>query len=140
MFADDLEFSVPAGVDFISRDENVHFSSVLVFHRPSQTIHVDDTFLYLRFPAVLRPIGLLDALRFHPTLAQALQKRAGATDDFRRWAQGLAERWRDAENLCAAHLSSLTKKQNPGSTIHARLLKALDGVSDKLSAHAREYG
>jgi len=35
MFADDFEFSVPRGVDFISTNENVHFSSVLVLHRAS---------------------------------------------------------------------------------------------------------
>jgi hypothetical protein len=32
-FAEDFEFSVPRGVDFISANENVHFSSVLVLHR-----------------------------------------------------------------------------------------------------------
>ncbi len=30
MFAEDFEFSVPRGVDFISANQNVHFSSVLV--------------------------------------------------------------------------------------------------------------
>jgi len=45
LFKKDLEFSVPEGVDFISDDENVHFSSVLAYHRQSKTIHVDDTYM-----------------------------------------------------------------------------------------------
>ena len=33
LYADDFDFSVPRGVDFISADGNVHFSSVLALHR-----------------------------------------------------------------------------------------------------------
>lgn len=43
LFADDFEFSIPAGVDFISRNEKVHFSSVIAYHTASRTVHVDDT-------------------------------------------------------------------------------------------------
>src|SRR5262249_32159573 len=50
LFASDLDFSVPRGVDFVSADEKVHFSSVLVRHRATRTIHVDDTLMYLRMP------------------------------------------------------------------------------------------
>jgi hypothetical protein len=140
IFAEDFEFSVPRGVDFISGNENVHFSSVLVFHRASKTIHVDDTVTYIRFPSVVRPFGLIDALSFHPTLGRALEKRAGAARDFRLWAEAFAERWRDAENVCAAHTATLTANTNRGSSIHARLVKALDKVGSKLSAHERTYG
>ena len=34
--ADDFDFSVPRGVDFISANEKVHFSSVLALHRASE--------------------------------------------------------------------------------------------------------
>ena len=57
LFAEDLEFSVPRGVDFISRDERVHFSSVLVRHSATRTLHVDDTLMYLRMPLPLRLLG-----------------------------------------------------------------------------------
>ena len=140
MFAEDFEFSVPRGVDFISSNENVHFSSVLVFHRSSKTIHVDDTLMYVRFPKPLRMLGVTDLLSFHPTLSQALERRAGAARDFRGWAEELAERWRDSENLCAAHVAALMAKANSGSSIHARILQALDKVQSKLTKHERKYG
>ena len=48
-FAEDLAFSVPRGVDFVSSDPNLHFSSVLALHRASKTLHVDDTLVALAF-------------------------------------------------------------------------------------------
>ena len=140
VFAEDFHFSVPRGVDFISANENVHFSSVLVLHRASKTIHVDDTLMYVRLPRPMRVLGLGDAMSFHPTLAKALEKRAGAASDFRGWAKELAERWRDAENLCAAHTATLTAQKNKGASIHGRLLTALGKVEGKLAAHERKYG
>lgn len=140
MFAEDFEFSVPRGVDFISPNENVHFSSVLVFHRASRTIHVDDTLMYIRFPTPLRVLGIADSLSFHPTLSQALERRKGAARDFRDWAEEIAERWRASENLCAAHLAALTAQANAGPSIHARILEALDKVQSKLTKHERKYG
>jgi hypothetical protein len=139
MFADDFEFSVPRGVDFISTNENVHFSSVLVLHRASKTIHVDDTLMYVRLPKAVRLLGMADMMSFHPTLAKALEKRAGAAQDFRDWATDLAERWRDAQNLCAAHTATLTAQKNQGASIHARMLKALDKVGRTLKAHECKY-
>lgn len=139
-FAKDLEFSVPRGVDFVSDNGNVHFSSVLALHPATQTIHVDDTLMYIRMPLPMRLIGMPDALNFHPTLAQALQKRAGAAQDFRRWAKELIEHWGDARNLCAAHTATLAAKSNPGAPIRARLTKALAKVEGTLKAHERKYG
>jgi hypothetical protein len=132
MFEQDFEFSVPRGVDFISENENVHFSSVLAFHRASRTIHVDDTLMYVRLPLPARMLGFRDVLIFHPTLRQALEKRKGAGQDFRDWALELADRWRKAENLCAAHTTALTAAQNRGASIHDRILAALDKVSGTL--------
>ena len=132
MFEDDFEFSVPQGVDFISANENVHFSSVLVLHRASRTIHVDDTLMYVRLPLPVRLLGFADVLVFHPTLRQALEKRKAAGQDFRDWAKGLAGRWRDAENLCAAHTTALTAARNRGASIHERILAALAKVSGTL--------
>lgn len=132
LFEEDFEFSVPRGVDFISANEKVHFSSVLVLHRASRTIHVDDTLMYVRLPLPVRMVGFRDILLFHPTLRQALEKRKGAGQDFRAWAEELAERWRIAANLCAAHTTALTAAQNRGAPIHDRILAALDKVSGTL--------
>jgi hypothetical protein len=132
LFEEDFEFSVPRGVDFISANENVHFSSVLVLHRASRTIHVDDTLMYVRLPLPARVLGFRDVLLFHPTLRQALEKRKGAGQDFREWAEELAAGWRDAENLCAAHTTALTAAQNRGASVHDRILAALEKVAGTL--------
>jgi len=139
LFASDFEFSIPRGVDFISDDENVHFSSVLAFHRGSHTIHVDDTLMYIRLPLLMRFFGLPDALSFHPTLARVLQKNPGAAKEFRKWFKELAESWRNAENLCAAHTATLLTREND-TTIHDRMLKALGKVETTLEKHEHKYG
>jgi hypothetical protein len=138
-FADDLEFSVPRGVDFISADENVHFSSVLAYHRESKTIHVDDTLMYIRLPLLMHFFGLKDAMSFHPTLAKVLETRKAAAQDFRDWATELAEQWSDAENLCAAHTTALLHQATNDVSIHDRILKALKKVSKTLETHEKKF-
>ena len=139
-FAEDFDFSVPRGVDFISANEDVHFSSVLVLHRASMTIHSDDTLMYLRLPAMMRMVGLGDSVSFHLTLAKALEKREGASADFREWANDLIERWQHAENLCAAHTAALLARDNRGDSIHDRLVTALEKVSGTLKSHENKFG
>ena len=138
-FAADFEFSVPRGVDFISDDENLHFSSVLAYHPASRTIHVDDTFMYIRLPLLMRFFGLSEAFSFHLTLAKVLQKRPGAAQEFREWAAELAENWKDAEHLCAAHTATLLNAEK-GAPIHDRILNALAKVESTLKTHERKYG
>jgi len=140
MFAEDFDFSIPRGVDFISANERVHFSSVLTRHRASRTIHVDDTLMHVRFPAILRWFGLDDRVSFHPTLSRALEQRSGAAADFRLWAEDLIERWGDSENLCAAHTSALLGRNNQGAPLHERLCEALCKASSTLKAHERKHG
>ena len=139
-YAADFEFTVPRGVDFISADENVHFSSVLALHKASGTIHVDDTLMYIPLPLPLRLIGKADLLSFHPTLSRALERRAGAAADFRDWAEELITRWGSAQNLCAAHTATLTATENRGDPIQKRLRKALSKVAGTLRSHGRKYG
>jgi hypothetical protein len=88
----------------------------------------------------MRFFGVGDAVSFHPTLAKALEKRAGASADFREWANELIERWKDAENLCAAHTAALLGRDNRGDSIHTRWVKALDKVSNTLKSHERKFG
>ncbi len=139
-FADDLEFSIPAGVDFISRNENVHFSSVLAYHKPSRTIHSDDTLMYLQMGPPLGWMGMADSVRFHMTLAQALERRAGAAADFRAWVQDLVSDWGEAQNLCTAHLANLLAAENRGAPVPARIEGALRGVEKVLAKHERRFG
>ena len=139
-YCDDLEFSIPRGVDFISANENVHFSSVLAYHRASGTLHVDDTLMYIRLPRLLNLVGLRDRVSFHPTLAMALEKREGAAAEFRDWAAEFTEAWGDAENLCAAHSGTLLAATNRGASIRDRISKASGRCELILGRHERRYG
>ncbi|NRB41478.1 MAG: hypothetical protein HRU20_23905 [Pseudomonadales bacterium] len=139
LFAEDFEFSVPSGVDFISSNEHLHFSSVLAYHKASKTIHSDDTLMYVALPGLL---GMMKKpeITFHMTLAKTLEKRAGAVKDFRRWSRQLAEQWSDAENLCAAHSATLLGSENRSPSISNRILNALQKVDKTLQAHEKKFG
>ena len=140
LYADDFEFTIPAGVDFISANENIHFSSVMALHTSSATVHADDTLMYLRLPLPLRMVGMKDTLGFHPTLARALRKHAGAADEFSDWAEALIEDWGGVKNLCAAHSTLLLDRDNSGAPIEQRLRRALGRCRKRLQAHKRRYG
>ena len=139
LFADDLEFAIPAGVDFISTNEHLHFSSVLAYHKTSKTIHSDDTLMYLPLPGLLGKLKK-PSVSFHMTLAKTLEKRAGAAQHFRDWATQLSERWAAAENLCAAHSATLLGVDNSADSIAMRILSALQKVEKTLIAHEKNYG
>lgn len=134
LFSDDFTFTVPRGVDFVSSDENVHFSSVLALHRATRTLHVDDTLMYMRLPLLLRWLTR-DMVRFHPTLAKVLEPRPDAAAEFRAWAQELIALCREAENLCAAHTRVLLGRDNRGASIAERVEGALAKAEGKLRAH-----
>ena len=139
LFADDFDFSVPAGVDFISSNEKLHFSSVLAYHKASKTIHSDDTLMYLQLPGLLGMFIEPD-ITFHMTLPKTLEKRAGAVKDFRAWATRLAEQWGDAENLCAAHSAILLGSENQSISISSRISTALQKVEKALLQHEKKFG
>ena len=138
-FADDFEFSVPAGVDFISSNENLHFSSVLAYHKVSKTIHSDDTLMYLQLPGLLGKLKEPE-VTFHMTLGKTLERRPLAAEEFRSWVRQLAERWSDAENLCAAHSATLLGSENRSESIANRLLNALQKVEKTLQLHENKFG
>lgn len=139
LFADDFEFSIPGGVDFISSNEHLHFSSVLAYHRASKTIHADDTLMYLQLPGLLGKLKKPE-ISFHMTLAKTLEKRAGAAKEFRAWVRRLTEQWRDAENLCAAHSATLLGRENRSASIDSRILNALRKVEKTLQLHEKKFG
>jgi hypothetical protein len=139
LFADEFEFSVPAGVDFISHNEHIHFSSVLAYHKPSRIIHADDTLMYLQLPGLLGKLKKPE-VTFHLTLASALQKRPLAAQEFRAWAVQLAAQWQDAEQLCAAHSAVLLPDALQGRSIPSRIQTALAKVEKVLLRHEQKYG
>ncbi len=136
-FADVLDLSVPRGVDYISADESVHFSSVLALHKASGTVHSDDTLSYMALPFPIRLLKRETAVFFHPTLAKALEQRPGAAAEFRAWARELAERWSDAARLCAAHNGI---KEFPARDFGERVRAALRRVEPVLAKHDAEFG
>lgn len=138
LFAEDLLFSIPEGVDFISHNEHLHCSSVLAYHKASKTIHSDDTLMYLPLPF---PLSMLKKpeVSFHPTLSKTLHKRTGAAREFRLWATQLAQEWSEAENLCAAHSASLLKSDKSAATIEEHILNALRKVEKVLRNHESKY-
>lgn len=138
LYADDFDFMVPRGVDFIADDPKLHFSSVLAFHKPTRTLHVDDTLLYMKLPWLLRPFGR-DLTRLHPTLRKVLERRPGAAGAFRAWAAELVERTRDVENLCAAHSAVLLGRDNRGASIASRIERAVQRAEGVLRAHERKH-
>jgi hypothetical protein len=138
-FRDDFGFSIPRGVDFIPKNEKLHFASVLAFHHATKTLHVDDTILHMRLPWPVR-IFKPDITRLHPTLSDVLERRAGAVADFRAWSRELVELCRDVQNLCAAHSTVLLAGKNEGDPIATRVEAAVRRVEGKLAAHERRYG
>jgi len=131
LFADDFDFTVPPGVDFVPSDENLHFASVLAIHRASRTLHVDDTLNWW-------PIPLAARVGFHPTLGKVLERRAGAVSEFRAWAEQLIERCAEVDHLCTAHARLAPVRG--AEAIQAQLRAAYDRVQKTLDAHASRYG
>ena len=136
-FSDVLDFSIPAGVDFISKDESVHVGSVLVRHRASGIVHVDDTLNAFDLPSLVQKVVGERALRFHPKLADGLEKRAGAAGDYAAWARRLGRDWADSPIVCTAH-NSIFKLS--GATFADAMTDALAHASDTLSKHHQTYG
>lgn len=129
-YAEDFDFMVPRGVDFIPDNENLHFSSVLAFHRASKTLHVDDTVNYVALPLVKK-------LNFHPSLGGVLQRRKEAAQEFRDWAGELIERCKTVQHICTAHM----RRPDPGqfSPIAEELRQALRRAEKKLARHEQSF-
>ena len=135
-FADVLEFSVPAGLDLVTPDDSVHAASVLVRHRASSIVHVDDTINVLAAPGPLGKVLPQSSLKFHPKLSGALQPRAGAADDYARWAREIAQDWADTRVVCAAHSAV---RELPEGGWRDEVLDALCGVEKTLGEHREKY-
>jgi hypothetical protein len=129
-FAQDLAFSVPRGVDFIPKNEALHFTSVLVLHKHSGTLHVDDTLSWMNVP-------LVGGLSFHPTLRFALLKRPGAASEFRQWTQELVALSENARQICTAHTRALPSNER---RVVERVRDAVTKVTKMVNAHERRYG
>ncbi len=131
LFGDALRFSVPKGVQMVCEDENVHFSSILAYHRPSGTIFVDDTLSCIKAPFPLSLLPITGKLAFHPTLAKALEPNPHAADAFREWAIGMAQDWADARRIATAHNTTVTFAQGEFPEKVGAALGQVAGVLNK---------
>lgn len=96
---------IPAGAEFDAPQEDVHFSSVVVFHAPSKTLHVDDTINYFHGSGwVLRLLGKKDNLMEFWMLHKGLDHTAESPGLFKEWVESIIQDW-DFDNICAAHNS-----------------------------------
>lgn len=130
--ADVFDLSVPDGVYFACVDERVHVSSVLVRHRQSGIVHVDDTLNVLAGPGRLREVLPQSSLRMHPMLRHALKPEPGAADAYAAWARALGARWADTRIVCAAHSAV---RHLPAGGFEREMGTALARVSRTLDRH-----
>jgi hypothetical protein len=130
MFSNDLSFSMPAGIDYISSNESVHAGSLLAWHKASRTLHVDDTFNLMPVPRFLRKFFPKPRVFLHPTLAKSLQNTAGSAQEFNSWIQLTAKESHNLRYLCAAH--SGLREFKPGE-FSQELLAAYRRVEGKLN-------
>jgi hypothetical protein len=123
---------IPEGAEFeFAPAEDVHFSSVVVFHAPSKTIHVDDTFQYFHGAGwILRLLGKKDNLMEFWPLEKGLNHTSEAPHQFKEWVERLIEDW-DFDNMCAAHNN--TKIGDAKKLLQAALVRAQPEF-DRLSA------
>ncbi len=135
--ADLFDLTVPDGVDFVCPDERVHVASVLVRHRQTGIVHVDDTLNVMAAPGLLREVFPVSSLRMHPMLGRALKKEAGAADAYAAWARTLAADWGDTRIVCAAHSAV---RNFPMGGFSKEVAAALDKVSGALNRHRARYG
>ena len=135
--AEIFNLSVPEGVHFVSADERVHVASVLVRHRQSGIVHVDDTFNVMAASGTLGKILPQSSLRMHPMLSRALVQEPGAADAYAGWARWLASAWSKTSIVCAAH--SAVRELPPGG-FKKEVEDALAKVSGVLDGHRRRYG
>lgn len=124
----ELEFSLPKGIHYISPNENIHASSLLVYHPASQSVYIDDTF-------EIPPSKLFNApqpcLGLHPTTKQALLDKTTAGDAYCEWATTIAHQWRDVRYFCGAHSGLVEFGEGQ---FEAALVSAIDAARAELQS------
>jgi hypothetical protein len=130
--AEDFEMSVPRGVDFVPDDENLHFASVLAYHKASRVLHVDDT--------LTQAPSLLGGLSLHPSLGRVLQKRPGAATEFREWTQELLKLIEKTDYLATAHLRKLPGQDGQVDDLIEQVRSAIRRVDKKVQRHQQRFG
>jgi len=106
----EIEMRIPAGAEFNSPqpESTNHFNSVWVYHRPSGTLHIDDTVFYFDNPSLILKIGgkKHDDMEFHNCMSgPGLYPTPDAPKIFKKWVQDILNDW-DFNNMCIAHIGN----------------------------------
>ena len=84
---------IPDGAEFENPREDVHFSSVVLFHSPSKTLHVDDTINYFENSSLpLRLLGKKDGLMEFWMLEKGLDHTSDSPVKFKTWVERIPDR------------------------------------------------
>ncbi|KAL0482021.1 peroxisomal biogenesis factor 6 [Acrasis kona] len=105
----DVEIRIPDGAEFEypEPESTNHFASAWVYHRPSGTIHIDDTVVYADEDSVaLRIFGIHKGdMMFHPSINSGLKQYEKAPYAFRDWVLRVIKEW-NFDNIVCAHLGN----------------------------------
>ncbi|KAL0488105.1 hydroxyacylglutathione hydrolase [Acrasis kona] len=104
----DVEIRLPAGAEFVNpQPEDNHFNSAWLFHKPSRTMHIDDTVIYADEDSlVLKIFGIKKGdMIFHPKIDPGLYNYPAAPFEFRDWVLKVIKDW-DFDNIVCAHLGN----------------------------------
>jgi hypothetical protein len=120
----EVEMRIPAGAEFVNPlpESSNHFNSVFVYHKPSRTLHVDDTIMYGENPGFfVKLVGLKKGtFAFHPSMKNnGLYPTVEAPFQFRDWMKQLLSDWQ-IDNICTAHIGAKI------GGVHAHLVELVD--------------
>jgi len=106
-WAPDIEMRIPAGAEFNAPVPEAfnHFNAVWVYHRPSATVHIDDTVCYFENPGLLlKAAGKKnDHMEFHMSMSgPGLYPTPDSPKIFKKWVEDILADW-DFDNMCTAH-------------------------------------
>ncbi|KAL0484418.1 pheT, partial [Acrasis kona] len=104
----DVEIRITEGSEFINPYPSNRLSSAWVFHKPSKTIHINDTVMYAEDPGFLfRMIGVKkQKMTIHPSIhGYGLKDHPEAPFEFRDFVNKAIIDW-DFDNMVMAHVDN----------------------------------
>jgi len=135
----EIDLRIPEGSDFATPqpEKSNHFCCCFVYHKPSKTIHVDDTLMCSPNPSFLLKLGGYSkgGICFHPSIkGPGLLPDPEAPFKFRDWMNEMLKDW-DFDNLCAAHFGN---KIGGCHEQIEKLVKDEEGLFKKLSEKRKQ--
>ncbi|KAL0486705.1 hypothetical protein AKO1_001625 [Acrasis kona] len=123
----EVDIQIPKATEFINPqpEESNHFSGAFAFHRPSKTVHIDDTFIYAEDDGP--EVALLGAkkgdLIIHPDVDNGIKQYHNAPYEFRDWVYQIIKDFQ-FENILTAHCGNLIGGG------YKKLQQTIDNASD----------